>query len=308
MRQKTLKKSVHCSGVGLHSGEKLRLVMRPAGPDTGVVFQHVGESGRRQIFQPLPERVVATGLATTLGCDGHTVATVEHLMAAIAGLGIDNIIVEVHGDEIPIMDGSAASFVFLLRSAGIRKQSAGKKVFRLKKELAFERDGKSIKAIPYEGFRVIYTIDFNHPLVGVQTFTLDLNPESFMREVAKARTFGFMKDVEMLQKNGLALGGSLDNAVVLDEYGVVNPEGLRYENELVRHKILDFIGDMSLLEHPLQGEFHVFCSGHALNNGFLRYVSENRDLYLNRIDLERVGERDYGMVTEPRAVLEPVLA
>jgi UDP-3-O-[3-hydroxymyristoyl] N-acetylglucosamine deacetylase len=281
--------------------------MRPAGPDTGVVFQHVGENGRR-IFQPLPERVVATGLATTLGFDGHSVATVEHLMAAIAGLGIDNIIIEVHGDEIPIMDGSAASFVFLLRSAGIRKQSAGKKVFRLKKKIVFERDGKSIKAIPYDGFRVVYTIDFDHPLVGVQTFTLDLNPESFMRDVAKARTFGFMKDVEMLQRNGLALGGSLDNAVVLDEYGVVNPDGLRYEDELVRHKILDFIGDMNLLEHSLYGEFHVYCSGHALNNGFLRYVSENRDQYLNMIDLGNADETAYDVVARPSAVQEPVLA
>ena len=289
MRQKTLKKTVQCSGVGLHSGEKLQLVMRPAEQNTGVVFQHTGKDGKR-MFQPLPERVVSTGLATTLGIDGHRVATVEHLMAAIAGLGIDNIIIEVQGDEIPIMDGSAASFVFLLRSAGIRKQSAVKKVFRVKKSLAFELDGKSIAATPYKGFRVVYTIDFNHPLVGVQTFTLDLTPETFTREVSKARTFGFMKDVEMLQKNGLALGGSLDNAVVLDEYGVVNPDGLRYENELVRHKILDFIGDMNLLEHPLEGEFHVYCSGHALNNGFLRYLSENRELYLETIGFEHGGE------------------
>ncbi|WP_462323359.1 UDP-3-O-acyl-N-acetylglucosamine deacetylase [Desulfoplanes sp.] len=306
MRQKTIKKTVQCSGVGLHSGKKLRLVMRPSGQDTGVVFQYMGEGGKR-VFRPTPDRVVSTGLATTIGCDGRSIATVEHVLAAVAGLGIDNIVIEVHGDEIPIMDGSAASFVFLLRSAGIRKQAASKKVFRLKKRVDFEKDGKVIEAIPYDGFRVTYTIDFDHPLVGVQTMVFELSPESFLREIAKARTFGFMKDVEMLQKNGLALGGSLENAVVLDEYGVVNPDGLRFGNELVRHKILDFIGDMHLIDYPLHGDFRVACSGHGHNNAFLRYLSDNRDYYLDEACLGSAGHSRAGEPVSAPA-LEPALA
>ncbi|MGX9366894.1 UDP-3-O-acyl-N-acetylglucosamine deacetylase [Desulfoplanes sp. PS50] len=306
MRQRTIKKTVECSGIGLHSGKKLRLVMRPADQDTGVVFQHMGGSGRKTLH-PRPERVVSTGLATTLGVGDRTIATVEHLMAAIGGLGIDNIVIEVHGDEIPIMDGSAASFVFLLRSAGIRKQAADKRVYRLTRSLSFEKDGKKIEAAPYDGFRVTYTIDFDHPLVGEQTFVLDLSPEAFMREVSKARTFGFMKDVEMLQKNGLALGGSLENAVVLDEYGVINPDGLRFKNELVRHKVLDFIGDMHLLEHPLHGDFHVHCSGHEHNNAFLRYLSTHKDYYLEMMHLGSQGA-DALEHRESASTLQPVPA
>jgi UDP-3-O-[3-hydroxymyristoyl] N-acetylglucosamine deacetylase len=306
MRQRTIKKTVECSGIGLHSGKKLRLVMRPADQDTGIVFQHMGDSGKITLY-PRPESVVSTGLATTLGVGDRTIATVEHLMAAIAGLGIDNIVVEVHGDEIPIMDGSAASFVFLLRSAGIRKQMADKRVFRLKRSLSFEKDGKKIEAAPYDGFRVTYTIDFDHPLVGEQTFVLNLSPEAFMREVSKARTFGFMKDVEMLQKNGLALGGSLENAVVLDEYGVINPDGLRFRDELVRHKVLDFIGDMHLFEHPLQGDFHVHCSGHEHNNAFLRYLSVHNEYYLEEMNLGDQGIDAPGR-REPDTVMQPVPA
>lgn len=306
MRQRTIKKKVECSGIGLHSGKKLRLVMRPAEQDAGIVFQHMGDDGKRTL-RPRPERVVSTGLATTLGVGDRTIATVEHLMAAIAGLGIDNLVIEVHGNEIPIMDGSAASFVFLLRSAGIRKQSGAKRVFRVKRDLTFEKDGKKIRVAPYDGFRVTYTIDFDHPLVGEQTFTLDLSPEKFMREVSKARTFGFMKDVEMLQKNGLALGGSLENAVVLDEYGVINPDGLRFEDELVRHKVLDFIGDMHLLEHPLQGDFRVHCSGHEHNNAFLRYLSANSEYYLDETSLG--GQRSLAASRkESAAAMEPVPA
>ncbi|PIE69392.1 MAG: UDP-3-O-[3-hydroxymyristoyl] N-acetylglucosamine deacetylase [Deltaproteobacteria bacterium] len=305
MRQRTLKKNVVCSGIGLHSGKKLRLVMRPADQDTGIVFQHLADGGKR-ILRPTPEGVVSTGLATTLGVGDRCIATVEHLMAAIAGLSIDNIIIEVHGNEIPIMDGSAASFVFLLRSAGIRKQGHAKRVFRVKREVVFEKDGKVIKAAPYAGFRVNYTIDFDHPLVGRQTFTLDLSPETFAREIARARTFGFMKDVEMLQRNGLALGGSLENAVVLDEYGVINPDGLRFQDELVRHKVLDFIGDMHLLEHPLQGDFSVTCSGHGHNNAFLRYLSANKAYYLDEVVLDG-RTRIPAANEEPIMSMEPVL-
>ncbi len=306
MRQKTIKKTIECSGIGLHSGKKLRLVMRPADQDAGIVFQHMGPDGKRTL-RPCPESVVSTGLATTLGVGDRAIATVEHLMAAIAGLGIDNIVIEVHGNEIPIMDGSAASFVFLLRSAGVRKQAAAKQVFRIKKKLVFEKDGKIISVLPYKGFRVNYDIDFDHPLVGKQTFTFDLSPETFVRDIAKARTFGFMKDVEMLQKNGLALGGSLDNAVVLDEYGVINPDGLRFQDELVRHKVLDFIGDMHLLGHPLQGDFYVSCSGHGHNNAFLRYLSANSSDYLDEV---RLVQEDVHIVPhkEPVGVLEPVTA
>jgi UDP-3-O-acyl N-acetylglucosamine deacetylase len=206
-------------------------------------------------------------------------------MAAILGLGIDNLRIDVHGGELPIMDGSAAPFVMLLNGAGIRKQNAARKVLRIAKPINYTLGEKSIYAEPYEGFFVDYTIDFAHPLIGVQNLALEITPQTFS-EIAKARTFGFFKEVEYLYSRGLALGGSLDNSVVLDEHGVLNQEGLRFNDEFVRHKLLDFIGDMAMINLPLQGRFTVHCSGHTLNNQFLRVLDENRAIYLEEIVLD----------------------
>lgn len=295
MKQRTIRKSIRCSGIGLHSGRKVTLCLRPATEDAGVLFISKGSFGEKML-RPSPDAVVCTGLATTLGRGECKISTVEHLLSAIQGLGIDNITIEVEGGEIPIMDGSAASFVLLLRSAGIRQQKAPQKVLSIKKSVSFERDGKWIKADPARGFHLDYTISFNHPLVGTQHGRMTLDDESFSKHIARARTFGFLKDVEYLKKNGLALGGSLENAVVLDEYGVVNPDGLRFEDEFVRHKMLDFVGDMALLEHPLRGAFTVFCSGHALNNEFLRFIDANREDYLKLETLEEIADSS---VTSP---------
>lgn len=279
MLQTTIHKSVRCTGIGLHSGKQVEMVLRPATEDTGVLFSLRSDSGST-FLTPAPSLVVETGLATVLG-DGHeTVATVEHLLAAVSGMGIDNIHVEVTGRELPIMDGSAASFVYLLKQAGVRKLSKSRQVMAVKKAMEFEQDGKYIKVRPHDGFKLDYTIEFAHPMIGKQRMELEITPENFIAEVAKARTFGFLKEVDYLHANGLALGGSLDNAIVLDEYGVLNAEGLRFADEFVRHKMLDFVGDMAVLGAPLHGHFEVFASGHAMNNAFLRHLDENRDLYL----------------------------
>ena len=279
MSQTTIHKSVRCTGIGLHSGKQVELVLRPAAEDTGILFALRNGSGST-FMSPAPSLVVETSLATVLGDGRETVATVEHLLAAINGMGIDNIQIEVTGRELPIMDGSAASFVYLLKQAGVRKLNKARRVMAIKKNVEFEQDGKYIKARPYDGFRIDYTIEFAHPLIGRQQMDIEVTPEIFSKKVAKARTFGFLKEVDYLHANGLALGGSLDNAVVLDEYGILNAEGLRFKDEFVRHKVLDFVGDMAIFGAPIQGHFEVFASGHALNNAFLRHLDENRDLYL----------------------------
>lgn len=281
MKQTTISQRIQCTGVGLHGGKKVKLTLRPAAEDTGIVFHVHTPQGVKDIT-PVPHAVIATGLATTLGKDGAAVSTVEHLLAALRGLSIDNIHIDVEGGEIPIMDGSAAPFVMLITEAGVRTQSKPRKVMRIKKPVRFEHGGKLIKAEPYDGFCVDYTIDFPHPSIGRQRMTLDVTPKTFAK-VAKARTFGFLRDVEMLKERGLALGGSLDNAVVLDERGVLNSEGLRHSDEFVRHKLLDFIGDMAMLPLPLRGRFTVSCSGHALNNEFLRFITDAGSLYLETV-------------------------
>lgn len=302
MLQTTIHKSVRCTGIGLHSGKQVELVLRPAAEDTGILFSLRNGSGST-FLTPAPSLVVETGLATVLGDGRETVATVEHLLAAVSGMGIDNIHIEVTGKELPIMDGSAASFVYLLKQAGVRKLDKARKTLAIKKAVEFEQDGKFIKARPHDGFRVDYTIEFAHPLIGTQRMELEITPENFVSEVAKARTFGFLKEVDYLHANGLALGGSLDNAIVLDEYGVLNAEGLRFKDEFVRHKLLDFVGDMAVLGAPLQGHFEVFASGHAMNNAFLRHLDENRELYLEAKTLP-VSETAKEKVRE--SILEPV--
>jgi UDP-3-O-[3-hydroxymyristoyl] N-acetylglucosamine deacetylase len=279
MHQTTIRNTVRCTGIGLHSGKQVELVLRPAPEDTGILFALRSGSGT-SFLSPKPGLVVDTGLATSLGNGHDHIATVEHLLAAVRGLGIDNIRIEAQGRELPIMDGSAASFVYLLNQAGLRRQNKARRVLALTKPITFERDGKFIKAAPHDGFSIDYTIQFSHPLIGRQNAAFEVTPDVFAGELAKARTFGFLREVEYLHANGLALGGNLDNAVVLDEFGVLNTDGLRFPDEFVRHKMLDFVGDMAVMGLPLQGHFEVFASGHALNNAFLRYLEEHAEEYL----------------------------
>ena len=290
MHQTTIRTSIECTGIGLHSGKTVRLGLRPAAENTGILF-HVRTPEGVYDLAPTPHTVIATGLATTLGsADGKaSVATVEHILAAIRALDIDNIHIDTES-EIPIMDGSAASFIMLLNDAGLRRQDATRKMVRVTKPLTFGRDGKSIQVRPYSGFFVDCTIDFAHPLIGVQHKAMEITPDSFA-SIARARTFGFLRDVEMMRTHGLGLGGSLDNAVVLDECGVVNQDGLRFADEFVRHKILDFVGDMAMLGHPLQGHFTIHCSGHALNNEFLRALADNASIYLEAVSFAPEAEK-----------------
>ena len=273
MLQKTLKRSISCTGTGLHSGKPVSLVLRPAAEDTGIVF-HVTTADGKYDFSATPHTVVATALATTIGDGNVSVSTVEHLLAALRGLEVDNVNVHVQGCEIPIMDGSAEPFVDLIKEAGVVYQRKHRKVLKVDSPVSFETDGKFIRAEPYDGFFVDYTIDFPHPAIGKQRLALEINADTF-EKIASARTFGFMRDVQALQEAGMALGGSLENAIVLDQEGVMNQEGLRQADEFVRHKLLDFVGDMAMLELPLQGRFEVCCSGHALNNRFLCHLVDN---------------------------------
>ncbi|MDR3175213.1 MAG: UDP-3-O-acyl-N-acetylglucosamine deacetylase [Desulfovibrio sp.] len=283
MQQRSIKRKIRCSGAGLHSGRRVGLVFRPAAENSGIIFHVKGAHGARTL-RPDPELVSCTCLATTLGLEeGARVSTVEHLMAAVRGLGIDNMHIDVEGGEIPIMDGSAAVFVRLFGEAGLRVQDAPRRVARIRESARFEREGKYIAVEPYDGFLVDCSISFPHPSIGAQRFCLNLTPETFP-EVADARTFGFLRDVEALRESGLALGGSLDNAVVLDDKGVLNPEGLRRPDEFVRHKILDFIGDAAMFPLPLRGKFRLHCTGHGLNNEFLRHLSAHPGLWARAIE------------------------
>lgn len=271
LRQRTLKSVVKATGVGLHSGVKVALVLRPAQPDTGVVFRRVDLNPPIDLRAD-PFGVGDTRLASCLERDGVKVATVEHLMSALAGLGIDNIYVDVDAAELPIMDGSAAPFVFLLQSAGIEEQKAAKKFLRVKKVVEVKDGDKWARLSPYDGFSLDFSIVFNHPAMdrAASHAHIDFADQSYLREVARARTFGFMQDVESLRDQGLALGGSMENAIVMDEYRILNSDGLRYADEFVKHKILDAVGDLYLAGHPLLAAFAAHKSGHALNNLLLR--------------------------------------
>jgi len=279
MKQRTIKKSIHCAGIGLHSGRKVELLLQPAAEDTGIVFCLQGENGVK-LFSPSPNAVAFDGPAAALTHNGSAVATVEHLLAAIRGLEIDNIRISVQGGEVPIMDGSAASFVFLLRSAGLETQSRPRRALMLKRPFAMERDGQIIKASPYAGIHLDYTLDHAHPMIGLQSMCVDITPEIFIDKLARARTFEFMSDVENMQHQGFALGGSLYNSVFLDDYKALNPDGLRFKDEFVRHRMLDFLGDMALLDLPVFGRFEIHCSGHSLNKSFFQALHDNRDIYL----------------------------
>lgn len=271
IRQRTLKNAIRATGVGLHTGNKVYLTLRPAAADTGIVFRRVDLPQLVEI-RACPKNVGDTRLSTTLVKGGVGISTVEHLLSAFAGLGIDNAYVEVSAPEVPIMDGSAGPFVFLIQSVGIKEQNQPKRFIRIKRRVAVEDGDKRAVLEPYKGFKVDLSIDFDHPafVSRVQEASVDLSITSFVREVSRARTFGFLRDIEALRQSNLALGGSMDNAVVVDDYRVLNEEGLRYEDEFVKHKILDAIGDLYLLGHSLIGTFSGHKSGHALNNCLLR--------------------------------------
>jgi len=271
IRQRTLKNVIRATGVGLHSGEKVYMTLRPAAPDTGIVFRRT-DFARPVEIRADAELVGDTSLCTALVKGDVRVMTIEHLLSAMAGLGIDNAYVDLSTAEVPIMDGSAGPFVFLLQSAGIEEQNKAKKFVRIKSTIKVEDGDKWARFEPFDGFKVGFTIDFNHPVFekSVSSAEIDFSSTSFVKEVSRARTFGFMKDIEYLRERNLALGGSMDNAIVLDDYRVLNEDGLRYEDEFVKHKILDAIGDLYLLGHSLIGAFYGYKSGHALNNKLLR--------------------------------------
>lgn len=278
--QRTLRHDIRAMGVGLHTGEKVELTLRRAAVDTGIVFRRVDLDPVVELVARA-ENVGDTRMSTSLGSGASQVSTVEHLLSAIAGLGIDNAYVEVNAPEVPIMDGSASPFVFLLQSAGIMEQNAAKKFIRIKKRVEVRDGDKWAVVEPFEGFKVSLELDFKHPVLkkSSQLATLDFSTTSYVKEVSRARTFGFMSDYEWLRANNLALGGSLDNAVVLDEQQVINEDGLRYEDEFVKHKILDAVGDLSLLGRSLVGAFSGYKSGHSLNNILLRALLADTDAW-----------------------------
>jgi len=280
VKQRTLKESIRATGIGLHGGAKVYMTLRPAPPNTGIVFRRIDLESPADVPADALN-VTQTTLGTTLETDGVKVATVEHLLSAMAGLGIDNAFVDLTAPEVPIMDGSAAPFVFLLQSAGIEEQSAAKRFIRIKKPVEVRDGDKWARLTPYNGFKVNFEIDFDHPVLRKhrQSTSLEFSTTSFLKEISRARTFGFLRDLETLRERDLTLGGSLDNAIVMDEYRVLNEDGLRFRDEFVRHKILDAVGDLYLLGCCLIGEFTGFKSGHRLNNCLLRAVLADESSY-----------------------------
>ncbi|MCH8263197.1 MAG: UDP-3-O-acyl-N-acetylglucosamine deacetylase [Proteobacteria bacterium] len=271
IKQRTLKNVIRATGVGLHTGKKIFLTLRPGAVNAGIIFRRVDLDDPVEI-EARPENVGDTMLSTSLVKDGVKISTVEHLLSALAGFGIDNAYIDLSSDEVPIMDGSAGPFVFLIQSAGVEEQNAPKRFMRIKEKVRVEDGDKWAMFEPFEGFKVGFTIEFDHPMFhdGNCKAEIDFSTTSYVKEVSRARTFGFMRDVELLRKNNLALGGTLDNAIVVDDYRILNEDGLRFEDECVKHKILDAIGDLYLLGHSLIGSFTGFKSGHALNNRLLR--------------------------------------
>jgi len=305
LKQRTLKSLTHAVGVGLHSGQRVEITLRPAAPDTGIVFRRI------DLPQPVDipvsaQAVTDTRLASTLSSGGARVLTVEHLMSACAGLGVDNLYVDITAEEVPILDGSAASFVFLLQTAGIELQNAPRRFLRVTRPVEV-REGsganeKWARLEPFHGYKLSFEIDFNHPAVDStgQRVEFDLSTGSYSRDIARARTFGFTKDVEMMRANGLALGGGLDNAIVMDDYKVLNADGLRYDDEFVKHKILDAMGDLYLIGHPLLASYSAFRSGHGLNNQLLRALLAQQDAY-EWVTFEDVKQAPSGFAQPARA-------
>jgi UDP-3-O-[3-hydroxymyristoyl] N-acetylglucosamine deacetylase len=280
INQRTLKNVIRATGVGIHTGEKVYLTLRPAPIDAGIVFRRVDLDPVVEL-RAYPEAVGDTRLSSSLQNGDVSVSTIEHLMSALAGLGIDNVYVELTSSEVPIMDGSAAPFVFLVQSAGVSEQEAPKKFIRVLKEVEVKDGDKWARFDPYEGFKVSFSIDFDHPIFAKspQTAEVDFSTISYVKEVSRARTFGFMHELETLRGMGLALGASHANAIAMDSYSILNDDGLRYEDEFVKHKILDAIGDLYLFGHPLIGSFKAYKSGHALNNALLRELIKQEDAW-----------------------------
>ncbi|WP_199734362.1 UDP-3-O-acyl-N-acetylglucosamine deacetylase [Aquitalea palustris] len=281
MFQRTLKQAISATGVGLHSGERVKLTLLPAAPDTGIVFRRT-DLPESEDVKAEPALVNDTRLSSTLvTATGVRVGTIEHLMSAFAGFGIDNLIVEVTAAEMPIMDGSAAPFIYLLQSAGVVEQTAPKRFIRVKQPVEIVQGDKWVKLEPLDGFKITLSIEFNHPAFNLapQKVTVDFASSSYLDEISRARTFGFMHEVEYMRQHGLGLGGSLDNAIVIDDEYVLNPEGLRFPDEFVRHKILDAIGDLYIVGHPLIAAFSGHKSGHALNNKLLRKLLDTPDAW-----------------------------
>ncbi|MEL7296847.1 MAG: UDP-3-O-acyl-N-acetylglucosamine deacetylase [Pseudomonadota bacterium] len=296
LKQRTLKTTIRATGVGLHTGDKVYLTLRPAAVNTGVVFRRVDLSEPVDIPAD-GRRVKETMLGTNLFNGEHKVATVEHLLSAVSALGIDNLYVDISAPEVPIMDGSAAPFVFLIQSAGIEEQEAPKQMLRMRRTVRVEDGDKWAELKPYNGFRINFGISFNHPVFNQQRqhISLDLSSSAFLRDVSRARTFGFMRDIEALRERGLTLGGSMDNAIVLDDYRILNEDGLRYEDEFVKHKVLDAVGDLFLLGHNLIGEYTAYKSGHDLNNKLVRAVLEDASSY----EIKTFGEAEAAPVSYP---------
>lgn len=302
--QRTLSQPVRCQGIGLHSGAPVNLSLLPAPVNHGIVFVRT-DTSRPVAIPALTEFVVDTSLATTLGKDGVKVSTVEHLMSALAGMGLDNVRVELDGPEVPIMDGSAAPFAALIAEVGVREQEEPRRLLVMKKTVSVTDGDKEASLSPSSRFRISCTIDFKHPLITEQTFELEFSDRCFHKEISRARTFGFLRDVEMLKKMGLARGGSLDNAIVVDEFSILNPDGLRFPDEFVRHKILDAVGDISLFGRPVVGHLKAFKTGHALNQKLVKAVLADPTSY------ELVPARKHLELPElrlPELGLEPLVA
>ncbi|MFC6438971.1 UDP-3-O-acyl-N-acetylglucosamine deacetylase [Bowmanella sp. JS7-9] len=281
IKQRTIKQAVQVTGIGLHKGDKVTMTLRPAPANTGIVFRRVDLEPYADI-PAVANAVDDTVLCTCLSnAEGVSISTVEHLSSALAGLGIDNIIVEVDANELPIMDGSASPFIFLLQTAGIEELNAAKRFMRVKRKVRVEDGDKWAEFLPYDGFKVDFRIDFDHPVISQtrQHMVMDFSTASYVDEVSRARTFGFMKDLEYMHAHKLALGGSMENAVALDEYRVLNQEGLRYDDEFLKHKILDAVGDLYLGGHSIIGEFRAYKSGHGLNNKLLRALLKQTDAW-----------------------------
>ncbi len=273
--QRTIKDEVGCTGIGIHSGKKVRIIIRPAPSDSGIRFVRADLDGRPMV-KACFENIIHTPLAVTIRSSGCSVATIEHLMAAFFGLGIDNAVVEIDGPEVPTMDGSAAPFVFLIKYGGIQEQKSPKKFILIKKLFKIKDEDRSVSVYPSKELKISYMIHFEHPLLRNQEYELSFSGKDFNREISSARTFGFLKDVELLKENGFAKGGSLDNAIVIDDFKILNEDGLRFEDEFIRHKILDFIGDLSIVGCPVIGHFVVKNSGHSLNQQMLKRLLESK--------------------------------
>ena len=305
--QYTIKKKISLAGIGLHTGEPVNLTIKPAAVDTGIRFVRL-DLGLESSVPAFMNRVVDTSLATTIAEDETAVSTTEHLLGALAGLGVDNAVIELDGAEVPIMDGSAGPFVHLLEKVERRRQKAAKKVLKIVKEIVCSDGDKLIRVLPYDGLKVTCEIDFAHEMIGKQTYTIDVNPQRFAKEIASARTFGFMDEVKKLKEHGYALGGSLDNAVVVDQLGVLNKDGLRFADEFVRHKVLDLIGDLALLGCPMMGHVIASKSGHEQHLRMMQAIANNPDCWqfvrLEQADDDTVLER---VITTTKAAGNKIL-